>query len=100
MSMAANRKAAIMNVVMWILAGGLLGWVGFSYFGYNEERGMKVSVIMGIAGGFLGGKLIAPLFITAAAVPADFSMATLFVAAVVAASFLFVGNAVNARWGV
>src|SRR5687768_11333557 len=95
-SMAANREGGkTMNVVMWILAGGLLGWLGCAYLGYNEQRGIKVSVIIGIAGSFLGGKLIAPLFISAAAVPADFSVSTLFVAALVAASFLFVGNAVN-----
>jgi uncharacterized membrane protein YeaQ/YmgE (transglycosylase-associated protein family) len=89
-----------MNIVMWILAGGILGWIGLAVLGYNEERGMKVSVIIGAAGGFFGGKLIAPMFSGAAAVPGDFSGSALFFAAAVAAVFLFVGNVVHNRWNV
>jgi len=89
-----------MNIVMWILAGGALGWIGYSYFGYNEERGMNVSIIIGSAGGFLGGYLIAPMFSAAAAVPGDFSASALVFAAVVASASLFVGNLVHKRWGV
>lgn len=89
-----------MNIVMWMLAGGVLGWLGYSHLGYNEDRGMKTSLIIGIAGGFVGGKLIAPMVLTAAAAPADFSVPALFVAAVVAAAFLFTSSAVHDRWGV
>jgi uncharacterized membrane protein YeaQ/YmgE (transglycosylase-associated protein family) len=89
-----------MNIVMWVMAGGALGWIGYSHFGYNEDRGMKTSVLIGSAGGFIGGKLIAPLFLTAAAASADFSVAALFVAAVVAGAFLFASSAVHDRWGV
>jgi uncharacterized membrane protein YeaQ/YmgE (transglycosylase-associated protein family) len=85
---------------MWILAGGALGWIGYAYFGYNEDRGMKTSVMIGSAGGFFGGKLIAPMFLAAAAAPADFSVPALFVAALVAAAFLFASSAVHDRWGV
>lgn len=89
-----------MNIVMWILAGGILGWVGYSFLAFNEERGMMVSIIIGGVGGFLGGKMIAPMFTAVAAVPADFSAAALFFAAGVAAAFLAVGNLVYNRWGV
>lgn len=89
-----------MNIVMWILAGGLLGWVGFALLGYNKERGMKTSVIIGAAGGFVGGKLIAPMFSEAAAVPGAFSGSELFFAMAVAAAFLFVGNLVPNRWSI
>ena len=27
-----------MNIAMWILAGGILGWVGYAFMGYNAER--------------------------------------------------------------
>jgi hypothetical protein len=67
---------------------------------FNEERGMTVSMIIGGVGGFLGGKMIAPMFTAAAAVPADFSASALFFAAGVAAAFLAVGNLVHSRWGV
>jgi hypothetical protein len=32
-----------MNIVMWILAGGVLGCVGYSYLGFNEDLGIAVS---------------------------------------------------------
>lgn len=89
-----------MNIVMWILAGGILGWVGYAFLGFNEGRGMIVSIIIGIVGGFFGGKIIAPLFTAAAAVPDAFSVSALIFATAVAAAFLAAGNLVYDRWGV
>jgi uncharacterized membrane protein YeaQ/YmgE (transglycosylase-associated protein family) len=89
-----------MNIAVWMLAGGILGWAGYSLWGFNEGRGVKVSVIIGALGGLFGGKVIAPIFITAGAVPGDFSMPALFFAAAVAAISLAVGNLVYDRWGV
>ncbi len=89
-----------MNVVMWMLAGGILGWVGYKFLDFNEGRGMIVSIIIGAVGGFFGGKIIAPMFTAAAAVPADFSASALFFAAAVAAAFLAAGNLIHNRWGV
>jgi uncharacterized membrane protein YeaQ/YmgE (transglycosylase-associated protein family) len=89
-----------MNIVVWMLAGGILGWVGCAFLGFNEERGMVVSVIIGTVGGLFGGKLIAPMFTAAAAVPEAFSLSALLFAAAVAAAFVAVGNLVGKRWGV
>lgn len=88
-----------MNIAMWVLAGGILGWAGFTYFGFNQNRSVLVASLIGAAGGFIGGNLVAPLFLAAAA-PAAFSMPALFFAAAVAAGFVFVGNLVSDRWGV
>ena len=85
---------------MWILAGALLGWIAFAILSYNEERGLKVSVLIGAAGGFVGGKLIAPMFSDAAAVPGAFSGSELFFALAVSAAFLYVGDFVHKRWSV
>jgi len=89
-----------MNIVMWILAGGILGWIGYSYMGFNEGRGMIASFVIGAIGGIVGGKMIAPMFSAAAAVPGDFSASALVVAAAVAAAFLFAGNLIYDRFGV
>jgi len=88
-----------MNIAMWILAGGLLGWVGYAFLGYNADRAKVVPILIGAAGGFFGGKVIAPLF-TAVAVPASFSMVALVFAAIVAAGFLAASNFAYNRWGV
>ena len=89
-----------MNIAMWVLAGGILGWAGFTYFGFNKERSVVVASLIGAAGGFVGGSLIAPMFLEAATAPAAFSMPALFFAGAVAAGFVFLGNLVSDRWGV
>ena len=88
-----------MDIVLWILAGGILGWAGLTYLKFNEDRGVVVSVLIGAAGGFIGGKMIAPMFLATAA-PAAFSIPALFFAAAVAGGFLYLGNLVSNRWGV
>lgn len=89
-----------MNIAMWMLAGGLIGWAAYTYLAYNEERSVKISIVIGAAGGFLGGKMIAPMFTAAAAVPADFGASALIFAAGAAAACLFIGNMIYNRWGV
>ena len=44
-----------MNIALWILAGGILGWVGYAFLGYNAERAKLVPILIGAAGGFFGG---------------------------------------------
>ena len=89
-----------MDTIVWMFAGGTLGWAGCSHLGFNEERGVIVSIIIGALGGLAGGKLIAPMFTAVEAVPGSFSVSDLFFAAAVAAVFLAVGNLVYKRWGV
>ena len=88
-----------MNIAMWILAGGILGWVGYAFLGYNADRAKVVPILIGAAGGFFGGKVVAPLF-TAVAVPTSFSIVALVFAAIVAAGFLAASNFAYNRWGV
>jgi uncharacterized membrane protein YeaQ/YmgE (transglycosylase-associated protein family) len=89
-----------MNVILWILAGGILGWVAYSYLGFNRAQGVLVSMIIGAVGGLLGGNSIAPIFNAAPAVTGDFSASALFFAAGTAAALLAAGNLAYNRWGV
>ena len=89
-----------MNIALWILAGGALGWLGHAVIGYNEGRGLAMSVVIGAVGGFFGGKVIAPALSAAAIVPDAFNMTALLFAAAVAAAFLFLGNVSHERWGI
>jgi len=89
-----------MNIAMWVLAGGILGWIGYQFLDWNGGRGLIVSIVIGAVGGFVGGNIIAPMFSAVAAVPANFSSSALVYAAAVAAAFLFAGNLIHDRWGV
>ena len=87
-----------MNIAMWVIAGGMLGWVGYAVMGANARRGMVISVIIGTAGGFFGGNVVAPMF--GAATGTDFSLFALLIASASAAACLAVGNVLSIRFGV
>ena len=88
-----------MSIVLWILAGALLGWIAYHFLDMSPGRGQPVSLVIGAVGGVLGGKLVAPLFV-AASVPESFSGATLAIAVLVAAVVLYAGSFVYNRWGI
>jgi uncharacterized membrane protein YeaQ/YmgE (transglycosylase-associated protein family) len=89
-----------MDIVMWIVAGGALGWAGFTLLGINERRGTIVSVIIGAMGGIIGGQLLAPIMSSSPIVSGDFNIQALFIAAISAAACLAIGNMIEQRFGV
>ena len=85
---------------MWVVVGGLVGWIAYSLLNMSEGRGQVISLIIGAMGGVLGGQLVAPMLIGGSAVPGAFSVPTLAIAGLVAAALLVVGNLVYNKWGV
>lgn len=90
---------ASMEILVWILAGAALGWAAYSYFGYNEARGAVASAFIGAAGALVGGKAIAPVFLSTATPAAGISIDALLCAAAVAVVFVFLGNFLHRRFG-
>lgn len=88
-----------MNIVIWIVAGGMLGWAGYRFWGLNEKRAPAASIVIGAVGGIVGGQVIAPVFLSAASISGNFNSTELFFAVAIAASFLFVGSMIHNRWG-
>jgi uncharacterized membrane protein YeaQ/YmgE (transglycosylase-associated protein family) len=88
-----------MNIAMWILAGGVIGWAGFSHLKFNLKRGMIVSIFIGMAGGFLGGSLLAPMLSAAMATHGDFNPLSLFTAFASATGFVIVSDMIYKRFG-
>lgn len=89
-----------MDILVWMLSGAVVGWASYSYLRFNEARGRNVSMVIGAVGALIGGKMIAPLFLAAAAPPGVWSTPALIFAAAIAAVFLALGNMVYNRWGV
>jgi len=89
-----------MNIAMWVLAGGALGWIGFAYMKANEDRGMIISVIIGMIGGFFGGNVLAPMLGAPTETPNDLNMYSLLIAMASAAACLAIGNMASKRFGV
>ncbi|MGB4346112.1 MAG: GlsB/YeaQ/YmgE family stress response membrane protein [Burkholderiaceae bacterium] len=68
-----------MNFIIWIVVGGLLGWVASMIMHTDAQQGIILNVVVGIVGALLGGWLLAPLFGTGTINQNDFSISSLLV---------------------
>ena len=68
-----------MNFIIWIVVGGILGWVASIIMRTNAQQGILLNVVVGVIGALLGGWLIAPLFGTGTINQNDFSIGSLVV---------------------
>ena len=50
-----------MNFIIWLVVGGLIGWVASMIMKTDAQQGMILNIVVGIVGAFLGGWLISPL---------------------------------------
>lgn len=44
-----------MNILLWIVFGGLAGWIATLILGSGAGIGVVLNIIIGVAGAFLGG---------------------------------------------
>ncbi len=51
-----------MNFIIWLVVGGLIGWVASMIMRTDAQQGMILNVVVGIVGAMLGGWLLAPMF--------------------------------------
>ena len=51
-----------MNIIIWLIVGGLVGWVASLIMRTNAQQGILLNIVVGIVGAFLGGWLLSPLF--------------------------------------
>jgi uncharacterized membrane protein YeaQ/YmgE (transglycosylase-associated protein family) len=84
-----------MNFILWIIVGGILGWLASIVMKTNAEQGMFLNIIVGIVGALLSGWFIAPLFGTGTINQNDFSFASLVVSFLGAVILLAIVNLVR-----
>jgi uncharacterized membrane protein YeaQ/YmgE (transglycosylase-associated protein family) len=88
-----------MTLILWLVIGGILGWLASMVMGTNDKQGMVLNVVVGIVGAFLGGLLLAPLFGTGTINQSDFSIGSLFVSFLGAVILLAIVNFFRRRRG-
>ena len=81
-----------MNFIIWLVVGGLIGWVASMIMKTDGQQGMILNVVVGIIGAMLGGWLLAPMFGTGTIKQNDFSLAGLGVLAAGAIILLAIVN--------
>lgn len=86
-----------MSIALWVVAGAALGWFSYSFLNMNAKRGALIAMLIGGAGGLVGGKLIAPMLLAPATNPDAISLGALGFALLVAAAVLFTGDYIAER---
>ena len=81
-----------MNFIIWLIVGGLIGWVASMIMKTDAQQGVLLNIVVGIVGAFLGGWLISPLLGAGTVNQGDFSLAGLIVSLVGAIILLAVVN--------
>lgn len=84
-----------MNFIIWIVVGGIIGWLASLVMKTDAEQGMILNIVVGIVGALLGGWLLAPLFGTGTINQNDFSLGSLLVSFLGAVVLLMVVNLVR-----
>jgi len=51
-----------MNIIIWLIAGALVGWVASRIMGTSGQQGLLLDIVVGIVGAVLAGWFLTPLF--------------------------------------
>ena len=51
-----------MNFIIWIIVGGIIGWVASIIMRTNSRQGLLLDILVGIVGAFVAGIVLTPLF--------------------------------------
>ena len=51
-----------MNLILWIIIGGILGWLASLIMRTNAQQGLFLNIVVGIIGALVAGFVLTPLF--------------------------------------
>jgi uncharacterized membrane protein YeaQ/YmgE (transglycosylase-associated protein family) len=66
-----------MNFIIWLIVGGILGWIASIIMKTDAQQGIGLNIVVGIVGALVGGWLIAPMLGTGTINQGDFSISSL-----------------------
>lgn len=81
-----------MNFIIWLVVGGLIGWLASLLMRTDGQQGMFLNVVVGIIGAMLGGWFISPLVGVGTINQDNFSLPALLVSLVGAVILLGIVN--------
>jgi uncharacterized membrane protein YeaQ/YmgE (transglycosylase-associated protein family) len=81
-----------MNIIIWLVIGGVIGWVASLIMRTDAQQGIILNVVVGIVGSMLGGWLLSPLFGVSTINQSNFSLPGLLVSLLGAVVLLAIVN--------
>lgn len=82
-----------MNLILWLVVGGLIGWAASAIM--RTREGIALNVVVGIVGAALAGWLLTPLVGVSTINQSNFSAASLLVSLLGAVLLLVIVNSVR-----
>jgi uncharacterized membrane protein YeaQ/YmgE (transglycosylase-associated protein family) len=86
-----------MNIIVWLVVGGLVGWVASIIMRTDAQQGVLLNIVVGLVGAFLGGMIFAPMFGGGTINEGEFSVGSLLVSLAGAVILLAVVNLIRRR---
>jgi uncharacterized membrane protein YeaQ/YmgE (transglycosylase-associated protein family) len=71
-----------MNIIIWLVVGGLIGWVASVFMGTDGRQGLFLNVVVGFIGAALGGWLFGGAFGTSTINQGNLSLSAIMVSLV------------------
>ena len=84
-----------MNIIVWLVVGGLIGWVASMVMRTDGQQGIFLNVVVGIIGAAIGGWFLSPLFGVSTINQSNFSIQGLLISLLGAVILLAVVNLVR-----
>jgi uncharacterized membrane protein YeaQ/YmgE (transglycosylase-associated protein family) len=81
-----------MNLILWIILGGILGWLASIIMRTNAQQGLFLNIVVGIIGALVAGFLLTPLFGISTINQNNFSLPSLLVSLLGAIILLAIVN--------
>ncbi len=81
-----------MNFIVWLIVGGLIGWLASTLMKTHDQQGVFLNVIAGIVGAMFGGWFISPLVGVGTVNQDNFSLPAMLVSFIGAAVLLEIVN--------
>lgn len=81
-----------MNFIIWIVVGGVIGWLASLIMRTDGQQGIFLNVVVGLIGALIGGWLISPLVGAGTINDGAFSIGSLLVSLLGAVILLAIVN--------
>ena len=84
-----------MNIIIWLVVGGLIGWVASLIMRTDAQQGIILNVVVGIVGSLLGGWFLSPLFGVSTINQSNFSLPGVLISLLGAVILLAIVNLIR-----
>ncbi|WP_425258884.1 GlsB/YeaQ/YmgE family stress response membrane protein [Rubrivivax sp. RP6-9] len=81
-----------MNFIIWLVVGGLIGWIASMIMKTDGQQGVILNVVVGVVGAMLGGWFLSPMLSAGTINDGNFSLGAMGVSLLGAVILLAIVN--------